>query len=81
MKTQEAIDFFGTKTKLGRALGLKSIVNTIKAWGEYPPMLRQYQLRDLSGGQLQVEAVDVGKFIRKEQRLAALRKAQTQVSA
>lgn len=55
MKTQEAIDFYGGKTKaLADALGVWPQV--IYAWGEYPPMSRQYEIEVRTGGVLKAEA-------------------------
>lgn len=45
MKTQDAIQLFGSVRKLAEALGLS--VQAIYAWGDTVPELRAYQLRDL----------------------------------
>lgn len=45
MKTQDAINQFGTVRKLAEALGLS--VQAIYAWGENVPPLRAYELRDI----------------------------------
>jgi hypothetical protein len=53
MKTQEAIEFFGSKKKLADAVGIWPQV--IYTWGEYPPIARQYELEVKTGGKLKVE--------------------------
>lgn len=45
MKTQDAIQLFGSVRKLAEALGLS--VQAIYAWGDTVPELRAYQLRDI----------------------------------
>lgn len=52
MKTQEAIDFYGTKAELGRRLGIAP-ENFIK-WGEYVPYLRACQLEHITKKKLKV---------------------------
>lgn len=53
MTTQEAIQHYGTQTKLATALGTKQ--STISSWGEYPPKLRQLQLQQITRGRLKAE--------------------------
>ena len=54
MKTQDAIQYFGSQVALKRALKLKAR-QTIHAWGEFPPDGRQYQIEVLTGGKLKAE--------------------------
>ncbi len=54
MKTQDAIDHFGSQVALKRALNLKAR-QTIHSWGEYPPVGRQYQIEVMTGGKLKAE--------------------------
>lgn len=53
MTTQEAIDYYGGVKKLADALGVWAQV--IYAWGEYPPMGRQYELEVKTNGKLKAE--------------------------
>jgi hypothetical protein len=54
MRTQEAIDFYGSVPGLATAIGLSSR-QAIYAWGEYPPPGRQYQIEILTNGVLRAE--------------------------
>lgn len=54
MRTSDAIRHFGSQKKLCAALGLK-VRQTIHAWGEFPPMTRQYQIEVITGGALRAE--------------------------
>lgn len=56
MKTVEAIQHFGTQKSLCTALGIGTR-QTIHAWGEYPPVGRQYQLEVITNGKLRAERV------------------------
>lgn len=58
MKTEEAVNYFGGKKELGKALGIWPQV--IYNWGEYPPMPRQYEIEVKTGGKLKAEK-DNGK--------------------
>lgn len=53
MKTQEAIDYYGSTKKLADALGIWPQV--IYTWGETPPMARQYELEVKTGGALKAD--------------------------
>jgi len=53
MTTQEAIEFYGGKKKLAEVL--KCWPNAIYNWGDYPPMVRQYELEVKSKGKLKAE--------------------------
>lgn len=54
MKTQDAADFFGSRVKLARALGI--FPSAITQWGERVPEVRQYQIQILSGGALTADS-------------------------
>jgi DNA-binding transcriptional regulator YdaS (Cro superfamily) len=56
MKTQEAIDFYGSKKQLADALGVWPQV--IYQWGDHPPMSRQYELEVKTNGQLKADKGD-----------------------
>ena len=53
MKTQEAIDYYGSTKKLADALGIWPQV--IYTWGERPPMARQYELEVKTQGVLKAD--------------------------
>ncbi len=53
MKTEEAVAFFGGVKKLADALGVWPQV--IYAWGERPPMGRQYELEVKTDGKLKAD--------------------------
>jgi hypothetical protein len=53
MTTQEAIQHFGSLKQLADALGVWPQV--IYAWGEKPPMARQYELEVKTEGQLKAD--------------------------
>jgi hypothetical protein len=48
MKTQDAIQQFGSVRKIAEALGLS--VQAIYAWGDEVPKLRVYELREIRPG-------------------------------
>lgn len=50
MKTQDAADFFGSRVKLAKVLGVSPAAVT--GWGEYPPITRQYQIQVMSKNKL-----------------------------
>ena len=56
MKTQDVIDFFGSREKVAEALGIES-VSSISHWKEYVPLLRQYQIEVLTKGALTASGV------------------------
>jgi hypothetical protein len=56
MKTQEAIDYYGSTKKLADALGIWPQV--IYTWGDKPPMARQYELEVKTGGELKADRED-----------------------
>ena len=53
MRTQFAIDYYGGRTGLAKALGIDR--TAICHWGEEVPELRQYQLQVLTKGDLVAE--------------------------
>ena len=53
MKTEDAIEHFGTQTKLAAALDTNQ--STVASWGEFPPQLRQLQIEHLTFGALKAE--------------------------
>lgn len=50
MKTQDAIDYYGSRDALADALGIDR--SATHHWGDDVPELRQYQLQVLTGGTL-----------------------------
>ncbi|HEO9044196.1 TPA: transcriptional regulator [Enterobacter kobei] len=50
MFTSDALNFFGTKTKLARAAGVQ--IQSIYAWKELVPEARAQRLSDASNGEL-----------------------------
>ncbi len=53
MTTNEAIKWAGgTQAALASVLGIKQ--PSVAKWGDFPPLVRQYQIEVLSGGQLKV---------------------------
>ena len=53
MNTQEAVAHYGGVKKLADALGVWPQV--VYAWGERPPMSRQYELEVKTDGQLKAD--------------------------
>ena len=53
MRTQDAADFFGGKSKLAEALGVSP--SAITQWGECVPLVRQYQIQVVSKGKLKAK--------------------------
>lgn len=51
MLKQEAIKFFGNKTKLAQAAGVK--LSSVSVWGDLVPEGRAMRLQKASGGKLQ----------------------------
>lgn len=50
MKTQDAIDHFGSREALAKALDIDR--SATHHWGEYVPEPRQYQLQVITAGKL-----------------------------
>lgn len=65
MRTDEAIKFFGSKKKLGKALGIKAPETSIWYWGEFPPMARQYEIQALTKGKLKADKAHDALAVRK----------------
>lgn len=62
MTTDEAIRHFGGIKELAKLIDIWP--HAIGRWGEYPPLLRQYQIAHISGHMLKVthqaQVVEVG---------------------
>jgi hypothetical protein len=50
MKTQDAIDLFGSKVAIAEALGISK--QAVTEWGDDVPLGRQYQLQVVTNGAL-----------------------------
>lgn len=66
MLTCEALNFFGTKTKLARAAGVE--LQSIYKWKELVPEARAYRLELASGGVLHYDKTVYDEY-RKKKRL------------
>lgn len=53
MKTKSAVEYFGTKTAIADALGIKK--SAVSQWGQTVPQGRAYQIEVLTGGKLKAE--------------------------
>lgn len=53
MKTELAVDYFGTKAAIADALGIKR--SAVSQWGETIPQGRAYQIEVMTGGQLKAD--------------------------
>tara|TARA_R110000824_G_scaffold33516_2_gene107313 strand:- start:592 stop:801 length:210 start_codon:yes stop_codon:yes gene_type:complete len=53
MKTQEAIEWFGSRKIMAEWLGIWP--HGTYRWGEYPPKLRQFEIERLTSGDLKIE--------------------------
>lgn len=53
MQTRKAIEHFGSTRKLAEALGITP--QAINQWGSVVPMLRQYELERVTGGNLKAD--------------------------
>jgi transposase-like protein len=54
MSKSEAIAFYGGNiSALARALGIHQ--STVYSWGQRPPIGRQYQLQEITGGLLRAD--------------------------
>lgn len=57
MTRSEAIEFFGSASELARKLGIS--YEAVRQWPEEKiPLLRQYEIRDLSSGVLKISKYD-----------------------
>lgn len=52
MKSSEVFEYFGNQKKAAAKLGLTP--QAVSAWGEYPPIGRQFQIQIKSRGRLRV---------------------------
>ena len=55
MKTQDVIDFFGSRKKAAEKLGIED-VSSFSHWGECVPVLRQYQIQVITKNKLKADA-------------------------
>ena len=55
MKTKQAAEHFGSKSKLAAALGITP--SAVTMWGDDVPELRQYQIERLTKGKLKSTTV------------------------
>ena len=55
IKTADAVKFFGSKSKLAQALGIRP--QSINDWGEIMPELRAYKLREMFPREFTVRAM------------------------
>lgn len=53
MRTEQAIQFYGSKAALARALNIRQ--PSIYSWGDLVPLGRAYELQDLTQGALKVD--------------------------
>ena len=58
MKLQEAIDYFGTKSEMARALGIEPQSITLWVDDDRIPILRQYHIQVVTKGKLKADKVD-----------------------
>ncbi|MBB66872.1 Cro/CI family transcriptional regulator [Alteromonas mediterranea] len=59
MKKSDAIEHFGSASKLASAINVAP--SAVSQWGETIPLLRAYQLEKITGGKLKVEEVELSK--------------------
>jgi DNA-binding transcriptional regulator YdaS (Cro superfamily) len=52
MKKADVLQYFGTESKVAKALGIKQ--PSVNEWGENIPQLRAYQLERITNGKLKV---------------------------
>jgi hypothetical protein len=57
MTLDQALKVFGSRNRLAKALGVRR--QAVTPWAKRIPMLRQYQIRDLTGGELGCDAPEV----------------------
>jgi len=58
VKLQEAIDYFGTKSEMARALGIEPQSITLWVDDDRIPILRQYHIQVVTKGKLKADKVD-----------------------
>lgn len=68
MKTNYAVEYFGSKVALARALGIHKAA--VSQWGENVPKGRAYQIEVLTGGALKADPAAPSGQQRQYQRVA-----------
>ena len=68
MKTNYAVEYFGSKVALARALGIHKAA--VSQWGENVPKGRAYQIEVLTGGALKADHAATSGQPRPSQRVA-----------
>lgn len=63
MKTQDAIEYFGSKAKLAEAVGIR--LPSVYEWGEVVPFARQQQIQSITKGKL--KAMNWSEFLEHKQ--------------
>ena len=53
MKIEEAVKYFGSKTKLADALGIRP--SAVTQWGDEIPAIRQFQIQVISKNKLKAD--------------------------
>lgn len=53
MTKADVVAHFETQARVAKALGIRQ--SSVAVWGEYPPLLRQYQIEVLTQGLLKAE--------------------------
>lgn len=53
MKIEEAVKYFGSKTKLADALGIRP--SAVTQWGDEIPAVRQFQIQVISKNKLKAD--------------------------
>lgn len=69
MRTQEAVDHYGSQVALAEAIGVKQ--PTVAGWGEYPPLPRQIDIEVATAGKLKAELSDAARRVLAEPKAAA----------
>ncbi|MCU8012213.1 Cro/CI family transcriptional regulator [Shewanella sp. SM74] len=57
MTKEEAVKFYGSQSKLAKALGINPA--SVSQWGDDVPELRAFQIERLTGGQLKATALQL----------------------
>ena len=68
MKTNYAVEYFGSKVALARALGIHKAA--VSQWGDTIPQGRAYQIEVLTGGALKADPAAPSGQPRPSQRVA-----------
>lgn len=56
MKTQEAVDYYGSKAAIGRVLGMSRA--NVSLWGEIVPIKHALTLNEITDGELDLVLAD-----------------------